>query len=163
MLNLPFMARNRKVNKAWSPWFIPSFDNFTQDDKDLLLCPCRCLKMYLKKSSSYRLNNEALFITYQEGYHKPASTSSISRWIVSTIKHAYCANGLEISEIRAHDTRKLSTSRALFNGASLKEIFQAAHCSSAKTVAAFYLKDVSWGEENSARSSILRSVERASN
>ena len=103
-----------------------------------------------------RENIEALFITYKEGHIKPASKDTIARWIVSTIKPAYETNGLPFpKDSRAHDTRKLSVSWALFNGATLKEILKAAHWTSENTFTSFYLKDVSSNEGNFARASIL--------
>ena len=102
---------------------------------------------------------EALFITYKEGQIKPASKNTIARWIVSTIRLAYEAKGLPVPRnARAHDTRKISVSWALFNGASLKEILKAAHWASENTFTSFYLKDVYSEEGNFARSSILGSI-----
>ena len=45
-------------------------------------------------------------------------------------------------EVRAHDTRALSTSWALFNGASVADIVKAAYWSNSNTFVACYLKDV---------------------
>ena len=126
-----------------------------QERKDLILCPCRCLKNYLERTKSFRGNIEALFITYKEGQIKPASKDTIARWIVSTIKRAYETKDLPFPEdSRAHDTRKLSVSWALFNGATLEEILKAAHWTSENTFTSFYLKDVSSNEGNFARASI---------
>ena len=45
-------------------------------------------------------------------------------------------------KVRAHDTRALSTSWALFNGASVTDIVKAAYWSNSNTFVACYLKDV---------------------
>ena len=157
--NMKFLAKNQKLEKAWSPWFIPDFRRCSRNAKDLVLCPCRCLREYLKRTLNLRKNNEALFITYQEGYNKPASKNSIARWILSTIKYAYSNSSLPYPlECGAHDTRRLATSWALFNGASLKDIIQAAHWSSDSMFASVYLKDVSQDEGNFAKASILGSI-----
>jgi hypothetical protein len=42
-----------------------------------------------------------------------------------------------LSTVRAHDTRKLATSWALFNGASITEIIRAAHWASESTFTSF--------------------------
>lgn len=68
---------------------------------------------------------------------------------------------LNLGEVRAHDTRRLALSWALFNESSTREILQAAHWASENTFTLFYLKDVFWGEENFARSSILKTVKWA--
>ena len=97
-----------------------------------------------KKTNSLRGDIEALFITYKDGHIKPASKVSIARWIISTIKQAYETKELAcLRDPKAHDTRKLSVSWALFNGATLKEILKAAHWTSEGTFASFYLKDIS--------------------
>ena len=152
---LEFLAKNQRANKAWSSWFIPDFKKHSNKAKDLVLCPCRCLKAYLEKTKSLRGDKEELFITYQEGKNNPASKSTIARWIVSTIKQAYESCGETYpGNPSAHDTRRLAVSWALFNGASIKEILKAAHWSQEDSFTKFYLKDVS-KESNFARASIL--------
>ena len=68
---------------------------------------------------------------------------------------------MTLTEVRAHDTRRLASSWALFNGAPVKDILQAAHWACENTFTSFYLKDVLWGEESFARSSILKTVKWA--
>ena len=121
-----------------------------------MLCPCRSLKSYLERTSGLRRDTDALFITYQEGNNKPATKDTIARWLVSVIKHAYEAQGFPYPKnYRAHDTRRMAVSWALYKGASLKEILQAAHWSSESTFTSFYLKDVATNEGNFAKASIL--------
>ena len=56
---------------------------------------------------------------------------------------------------RAHDTRSVSSSWALLNGASLKDIQQAAYWSSPNTFISCYLKDVLAAEASFA-SAVLK-------
>lgn len=65
---------------------------------------------------------------------------------------------LNLGEVRAHDTRRLASFWDKFNGSSTREILQAAHWTSENTFTSFFLKDVSWGEEIFARSSISKTV-----
>ena len=58
--------------------------------------------------------------------------------------------------VRAHDTRSVSSSWALFNGASLKDIQQAAFWSNPNSFTSCYLKDVVVGEASYA-AAVLRS------
>ena len=51
-------------------------------------------------------------------------------------------DALVSGRIRAHDTRSVSSSWALFKGASLNDIQQAAYWSSPNTFISCYLKDV---------------------
>ena len=158
---LEFLAKNQRANKAWSSWFIPDFKKQSNKAKDLILCPCRCLKAYIERTESLRGERKELFITYQEGRNKPASKDTIARWIVSTIKEAYRSCGEEYSsKPRAHDTRKMAVSRALFNGATIKEIMKAAHWSQENSFTKFYLKDVAKEEGNFARASILGTMRK---
>ena len=63
-----------------------------------------------------------------------------------------------LSTVRAHDTRKLVTSWALFNGASITEIIRAAHWASESTFTSFYMKDVPTKDARFARSAILETA-----
>ena len=113
--NLQFLAKTQRVNKAWKPYFIPIFDSYASDPEDILLCPCRALRIYLDRTRSLRGNVENLFLTYQKGLCKAAAKSSLSRWIVSLIRYVYedLPHG-PLFNVRAHDTRRLSASWALF-------------------------------------------------
>ena len=156
--NLQFLAKTQRIGKAWKPYFIPKFDTFATDSEDILLCPCRALKIYLERTKGLRSQILNLFITYQKGNHKAAAKSSISRWIVSLIRYVYENLPQTLTSVRAHDTRRLSSSWALFNGATIQEILQAAHWASETTFTSFYLKDVSWNEDLFARASLLETA-----
>lgn len=47
--NLQFLAKTQRLGKAWNPIFSPRFDRFATESDNLLLCPCRCLKMYRRR------------------------------------------------------------------------------------------------------------------
>ncbi|VDI34728.1 Hypothetical predicted protein [Mytilus galloprovincialis] len=65
-----------------------------------------------------------------------------------------------LKTVRAHDTRRLSTSWALFCGVSAEEILKAAHWTSETTFTSFYLKDVPDHQSIFAKSAILDSFKR---
>ena len=160
--NLQFLSKTQRLNNPWIPIFIPSFHNFATEDRDLLLCPYRALKMYIKRTESQRkeIDSDSLFITYQKGVCRPGSKNSVARWIVSLIKWVYQDTSKHLSTVRAHDTRKLATSWALFNGASITEIIRAAHWASESTFTSFYMKDVPTKGARFARSAILETAKR---
>ena len=160
--NLQFLAKTQRVNKAWKPYFIPIFDSYASDPEDILLCPCRALRIYLDRTRSLGGNVDNLFLTYQKGLCKAAAKSSLSRWIVSLIRYVYedLPHG-PLFNVRAHDTRRLSASWALFNGASIQDILQAAHWAAETTFTSFYLKDVVWNEDRFARASVLETAQWA--
>ena len=153
--DLFFLSKTQRLNKPWTPMFIPDFNTYATDDRDLLLCPCRALKIYLERLASHRSNSESVFMTYQKGLCKPASKNTISRWIVSLIRYAYNLMDNSIQTVRAHDTRRLSTSWALYNGASVSEIMKAAHWASENTFTSFYMKDVPTDDARFAKKAIL--------
>jgi integrase len=160
--NLQFLSKTQRLNNPWIPIFIPSFHNFATEARDLLLCPYRALKMYIKRTESQRkeIDSDSLFITYQKGVCRPGSKNSVARWIVSLIKWVYQDTSKHLSTVHAHDTRKLATSWALFNGASITEIIRAAHWASESTFTSFYMKDVPTKDTRFARSAILETAKR---
>lgn len=158
--NMEFLAKTQTMNRPWEPIYIPAFDSYATDSEDLKLCPCRALKIYINRTKPIRKSNR-LFVTYQQSNHKEASKDSIARWIVSMVRFAYENVELEtLKLVRAHDTRRLSTSWALFCGVSADEILRAAHWSSETTFTSFYLKDVPDHQSIFAKAAILDSSKR---
>ena len=71
--DLQFFSKTQRLNKPWTPIFIPAFNTYATDEKDLLLCPFRALKLYLERNAARRSpNTDCLFLTYQKGVCKPA-------------------------------------------------------------------------------------------
>ena len=65
------------MGKPWSRLFISNFANSVTEPKDLLLCPRKVLKEYLKRMRSCHTGEtEQLFLTYQKGVWKPAKYST---------------------------------------------------------------------------------------
>ena len=158
--NMQFLAKTQTLNKPWEPLYIPAFDCYATDSDDLKLCPCRALNIYIQRTKSIRKSNR-MFITYQKNNHKEASKDSIARWIIQTVRFAYeNADRETLNIVRAHDTRRLSTSWALFNGASSSEVLKAAHWATESTFTSFYLKDVPDHQAIFARAAILDSRKR---
>ena len=84
----------------------------------------------------------------------PASWESIFRWIVEAIQSAGPEALLSDSKPRAHDTRSISTSWALFQGIALEDILKAAFWRSPNSFTSFYLKDIPSSEILFATSSL---------
>ena len=83
--NMNFISKTQRLNNPWFLIFIPSFNNFTTEERDIKLCPYRALKIFIQRNESRRTSDckEALFITYQKGVCKAASKNTVARWIVS--------------------------------------------------------------------------------
>ena len=113
--------------------FVPAF----KDSKKL--DPKRALFYYLKKTDNLRAQNQLkLFVSIVKP-HQPVSTQTISKWIVNTIRMAYDRD----IKTTGHSTRAIiGPSWALFKGASMHSILDAADWSKETTFTRFYLRDV---------------------
>ena len=148
-----FIAKNQSPSSQPVEIFLPSMSSFSSVEADKVWCPVRALKWYLDRTKSKR-SSTSLFVSSIAPF-KAISKASISRWLVECISMAG-PDALVSGRFRAHDTRSVSSSWALFNGASLKDFQQAAYWSSPNTFISCYLKDV-LAAEASFGSAVLRS------
>lgn len=103
------------------------------------LDPARVLKFYLKKTKEFRNEeNSGLFLSINQP-HTTVTSQTISKWLVKIIKLAYSDSEIKI---RGHSTRAIGSSWALYNGASMKNILEAADWTKESTFVKFYLRDV---------------------
>ncbi|CAC5379779.1 unnamed protein product [Mytilus coruscus] len=103
----------------------------------------------------------AIALASRKNHHNESSKDSTARWIVNTVRYAYeNTNKDTLKTVRAHDTRRLSTSWALFCGVYAEEILKAAHWTFETTFTSFYLKDVPDHQSIFAKSAILDSFKR---
>nr|XP_055071026.1 uncharacterized protein LOC129451681 [Misgurnus anguillicaudatus] len=118
---------------------------FTSPEEERLhnLCPVRTLHMYVQRTQTLRQSNQ-LFVSWAESYRgRPISRQRLSHWIVEGIVLCYNNSNIEPPKgLRAHSTRGMATSWALFKGISIQEICAAASWSSPHTFARFYSLDV---------------------
>ena len=142
-----FIAKDQSPTSHSVEIFLPSISSFSSVEEDKVWCPVRALKWYLDRTKSKR-SSTSLFVTSIEPF-RAVSKASISRWLVECISMAE-PEALISGRVRAHDTRSVSSSWALFNGASLKVIQQAAYWPSPNSFISCYLKDVLVGEASFA-------------
>lgn len=107
------------------------------------LCPVRALRIYIDRTQSFRQGSQ-LFVSWAKPHvGMPVSKQRLSHWIVGAIALAYSSKGLQPpAGLRAHSTRGLATSWALFKGVSIQEVCAAACWASTHTFARFYRLDV---------------------
>ena len=103
---------------------------------DTDICALSHLGKYREVTKSVRKSNKLLLSFVKT--HKPISTSTLSRWCVSTLQQ----NGVGITVFRSHSTRPVSTSYYRRKGLSIKQINKAAGWSSVQTFARFYWKPI---------------------
>ena len=143
-----FIAKNQFALADGVEVVLRSLTDFSSVREDRLWCPVRALKRYVDRTRPLR-SDDQLFLISREPF-SPASRDTISRWIVDTIQAA--GPSVLIDDLaasvrpRAHDTRGVSASWALFQGVPLKEIQRAASWASSNTFTSCYLRDVLAGE-----------------
>ena len=105
--------------------------------------PKRALYWYLKKTQFLRIkpdgtSDRKISLALNKP-HQPVSTQTISNWIVQTIKMAYEDKTFNV---KAHSTRAIGPSWALYKGASMKSILDVADWSKETTFTKFYLRNL---------------------
>ncbi len=115
----------------------------SEDERLHLLCPVRALKLYVDRSKVWRKSPQ-LLICFGAGRSGLATSKQrISHWVRDAISLAYEARNLPSPlSLRAHSTRGVASSQALFRGVPLEDICVAAGWSSPHTFVRFYNLDV---------------------
>ena len=133
------LAKTDRPNHQSNNIFVPHFPN------DKLLDPKRALTYYLRCTEKYRSvagkDVVKLFLAINKP-HQPVSQVTISRWLVSVIKYSHCKLKKHSGKVTAHSTRSMGPSWALFKGASLKQVLEAADWSRETTFTKHYLTNV---------------------
>jgi hypothetical protein len=124
------------VLQAFSP------SSSSEGDDLHLLCPVRALKTYVDRSSQWRKSLQLLVCFGAGRKGLAASKHTISHWVRDAISLAYEVRSLPSPlDIRAHSTRGVASSQALFRGVPLEDICMAAGWSSPHTFVRFYNLD----------------------
>ncbi len=115
----------------------------SEDERLHLLCPVRALKLYVDRSKVWRKSSQ-LLVCFGAGRRGLATSKQrISHWVRDAISLAYEARNLPSPlSLRAHSTRGVASSQALFRGVPLEDICVAAGWSSPHTFVKFYNLDV---------------------
>ena len=106
------------------------------------LCVVQCLQEYEKRTKEFRPqidNSKAnrLLLSYIRP-HKPITSDTLSRWVVEFLKDA----GVDTSVFKAHSTRSATSSAAVRNNCSLKDILALADWTTDSTFKKFYYRPV---------------------
>lgn len=138
-----FLAKNESINYMAKSICFTKMSRVSSVPEDRLLCPCRALSHYVKRSSEIRGGKQHLFLTYGRKDHRAASRDTLARWIVEVIKYAYDSSSSQDFRLAsAHDTRSISTSWALLEGVPLQDILEAASWKTESTFTAYYVRDM---------------------
>ena len=123
---------------------IPSLGDFVGFDADeLLLCPVRALRHYLKRTQRLRPGLRRLF-TSTGREKKEVSKNTISFWLREVIRKAYSSadSGPPPSRVRAHEVRGIAPSLAFKRNFSVQQVLRAGTWSCQTTFTSFYLRDI---------------------
>ena len=131
------LAKQDRQSHRKATVFIPAFPENKKLD------PKRCIYYYLKATEKFRktpggVDETKVFLGLNEP-HKPVSAQTISHWIVQALR--ICLNDSKM-KVRAHSTRAIGPSLALFKGASVESIMRSADWSSETTFVRSYLRDL---------------------
>ena len=154
-----FIAKNQSLKSGSVEIFLPAISTLSSVEEDNVWCPVRALKWYVDRTKSKRASSSLFVATIAP--HKEVATSTLAGWLVECFKMAG-TEAILADRVWAHDTRSVSFSWALFNGASLKEIQQAAFWSYPNSFVSCYLKDVVVGEASFAAAVLKSSVSGSS-
>ncbi len=108
-----------KIHKAIIPlelraFYLPAFAS-SEQQKWNALCPVRALHIYIERTRKFR-ESDQLFVSWMKPRTgKPITKQRLSYWRVEAISLAYSSKRLVSPPgLRAHSTRGMSTSWALF-------------------------------------------------
>lgn len=107
------------------------------------LCPVRALARYIQATAPFRRTQQLLVCYSAAKRGLPLSSQRLSHWLTEAIRQAYTSAGREQPQsVRAHSTRGVAASAALFAGVSVEDICSAACWSSSSPFVRFYLVDM---------------------
>ena len=112
---------------------------FHRHIEDKKLCPMACIDQYIALTESWRVNGQpsAFFLCHKKP-HKPASKSTLARWIKDSLLLA----DVDTNVFKAHSLRGASSSKALLKGLTVKEVVDHGRWSLESTWQKYYHKYV---------------------
>jgi hypothetical protein len=118
----------RPENMARTMEFAPiQSDEGDLDERSSKVCVCRAVQEYIKRTDPVLKDNcTQLFVTFQKGRQgRPAAKQTIASWIKACVHEAY-KRLPESPRVKAHSTRKQSTTWAELKNISIRDICQMA-------------------------------------
>jgi hypothetical protein len=145
-----FIAKNqlaRQSTNILQPIVIPALSPTLSEElkEDRLLCPVRALRYYLDRTKEIRGDRELLFISHWQGHRSDIKRSTISSWLVQTIRLCLqsCSDeSARLCNVRAHDIRALAASWAFRSGVALEDVMKSCSWRAHNTFISHYLRDI---------------------
>ena len=117
-----------------------------QFNEDRTLCPVRALRYYLDRTKDLRGSRFLLFISFKKGHASDIRPATLSSWLKQTI--LLCYKQADLVQVKAHDIRAFAASKAFYGGVLVDQIMQDFHWKVHNTFTNFYLKDLTWSDDN---------------
>ena len=151
-----FIAKNqlaREGSQSVSPVTIPALTTIVdrQFKQNRTLCPVRALRYHLHQTNDLRGSLSLLFISFKKGPTSDIRPATLSSWLKQTILLCYKQadqQALDLVQVKAHDITAFAASKAFYGGVSVDQILQACHWKAHNTFTNFYLKDLTWSDDN---------------
>ena len=109
--------------------------------------PMRALRYYFDQTKDLRGSRSLLFISFKKGHTSDIKHATLSSWLKQTILLCYKQadqQALDLVQVKAHDIRAFTASKAYYSGVSVDQIMKACHWKAHNTFTNFYLKDLTW-------------------
>ena len=150
-----FIAKNqlaREGSQSVSPVTIPALTTIVdrQFKEDRTLCPVWALRYYLDRTKDLRGSDPFSLSPLTRTYlrHQARYTLFlVEKNILLCYKQAD-QQALDFVQVKAHDIRAFAASKAFYGGVSVDQIMQACHWKTHNTFTNFYLKDLTWSDND---------------
>ena len=117
-----------------------------QFKEDRTQCPVHALRYYLDRTKDLRGSRSLLFISFKKGHTSDTRPATLSSWLKQTILLCLAdQQALDLVQVKAHDIRAFA---AFYGGVSVDQIMQACHWKAHNTFPNFYLKDLTWSDND---------------
>ena len=145
-----FIGKNqlaREGSQTVFPVIFPATIIDRQFKEDRTSCPVWALRYYLDHTKDLRGSRSLLFISFKKGHTSDIKPATLSSWLKQTILLCY-KQALDLVQVKAHYIRAFTASKAFYGGFSVEQIIQACHWKAHNTFTNFYLKYLTWSDNN---------------
>ena len=151
-----FIAKSqlaREGSQSVSRVTIPALTTIVdrQFRKDRTLCLVRALRYYLDRTKDLKGSRSLLFISFKKGHTSDIRPATLFSRLKQTILLCYKQadqQALDLVQVKAHGIRAFTASKSFYGGVSADQIMQACHWKAHNTLTNFYLKDLTWSDNN---------------
>ena len=105
----------------------------------------------MDQTKDLRGSRSLLLISFMKGHTSNIRPATLSSWLKQTILLCYKQTdqqALNLVQVKAHYIRAFAASKAFYGGVSVDQIMQACHWKAHNTLTNFYLKDLTWSDND---------------